>query len=92
MMYKFNVGDLVVSTRPGATGFGRSILKVKYRKIWGGGDRNYHVSPVALPNHCIGYDEQYLRRANVLDHVKERFYKFFKRGYYSAMWQRIGVK
>ena len=87
-MYKFNVGDLVVSTRPGATGFGRSILKINYRKVWGNGDRNYHLSPVALLNNGIGYDEQYLRKANVLDHVKERFNKFFKLGYYAAKWQR----
>lgn len=87
-MYKFNVGDLVVGTRPGATGYGGSILKINHRKIWGKDVHNYHLSPVALPYNGIGYDEQYLRRANVLDHVKERFNKFFKLGYYAAKWQR----
>jgi hypothetical protein len=87
-MYKFNVGDLVVGTRSGATGYGSSILKINSRKIWGKDVRNYHLSPVALPRNGVGYDEADLRKANVLDHVKERFKKFFKIGYYAAKWQR----
>ena len=86
--YEFKAGDLTVSTKPGATGFGSSILKINYCKTWSNGDRHYHLSPVALPHYGIGYDEEYLRKANVLDHVKECFNKFFKLGYYSAKWQR----
>jgi hypothetical protein len=41
-----------------------------------------------LPRNGVGYDEADLRKANVLDHVKERFKKFFKIGYYAAKWQR----
>lgn len=87
-MYKFNIGDLVVSIRPGATGYSGSILKINSRKIWGAGARHYHLSPIALPRNGVGYDEKDLRKANVLDYVKEHFNKFFKRGYYAAKWQR----
>lgn len=87
-MHKFNVGDLVVSTDPGATGYGSSILKINEQKKWGNGELRYHLSPIALPYNGIGYDELDLRKANVLDHIREQFNKFFKRGYYSAKWQR----
>lgn len=87
-MYKFNIGDLVVSTRSGATGYGSSILKINSRKVWGKDERHYHLSPVALPYNGIGYAEANLRKANLFDHIRELFNKFLKRGYYAAKWQR----
>ena len=87
-MHKFNVGELVVAPNPGPTGFGSSILKINRLSCLGNGMPWYHLSPVALPNYGIGYNESDLRKANVFDHIREQFNKFFKRGYYSAKWQR----
>lgn len=87
-MTEFNIGDLVVSTNPGPTGFGHSILKINAQNCWGNGDIKYHLSPVALPNYGIGYEEKDLRKANLFDRVREHFNKCFKRGYYAATWQR----